>query len=116
MKAYEVQFPDDSWEIDIGMDLAFGKDLKEAKANFFYGRNVFGSYLGDCKLSDIKFYRLKAFDNLEKLPAMKIAEKLITNKCWVFEVGDKYFNEDNFDEQEFERAWMQEDGSEQVCE
>ena len=113
MKAYEVQFPGDGWEIDVGMDLAFGKDLKGAKANFLNGKIVFGSYLGDCKLSDIKFYRLKAFDDLEELPAMKIAEKLITDRCWFFIVGDKNFDEDNFDEQAFEKAWIAEHGSEQ---
>ena len=44
---------------------------------------------------------------------MKKAEKLVVSgACMYWELGDKCFDEDNFDEQEFEKEWMKEYGSE----
>lgn len=117
MKAYVAEYPGNGWEFDVGTDLTFGTNLDDAKANFFKRNSVFKVWpqFCDCRVADVKFYRFKAFDNLETLSAMKIAEKLITEAHWLYEVNDQLIDEDNFDKQKFERDWIEEYGSEQVC-
>lgn len=118
MKAYQVEYPGDGYEIETGMDLVYGNNREEAKKNFFENESFFGSwgYECDCRVSDVKFYRLKDLDDCENLSSMKKAEKLVVSgACMYWELGDKCFDEDNFDEQEFEKEWMKEYGSEQVC-
>ena len=35
MKAYQVEYPGDGYEIETGMDLVYGNNREEAKKNFF---------------------------------------------------------------------------------
>ena len=44
---------------------------------------------------------------------MEIAERLVTDDCWAFEIGDRSFTEDNFNKDRFEKAWIAEHGSQQ---
>ena len=44
---------------------------------------------------------------------MEIAERLVTDDCWAFEIGDRSFTEDNFSKDRFEKAWIAEHGSQQ---
>lgn len=115
MKAYQVEYPGDGYEIETGMDLVYGNNRKEARKNFFDSNSFFGAwgYGCDCRVSDVKFYRLKDLDNCENITSMKTAEKLITSgACMDWELAGEHFNEDNFNEQKFEKAWFVEYGSE----
>ena len=88
---------------------------KKLKRTFFENESFFGSwgYECDCRVSDVKFYRLKDLDDCENLSSMKKAEKLITSgACMDWELAGEHFNKDNFDEQKFEKAWFVEYASE----
>lgn len=42
-----------------------------------------------------------------------MVERLVTDDCWAFEIGDRSFTEDNFNKDRFEKAWIAEHGSQQ---
>lgn len=43
----------------------------------------------------------------------QMVERLVTDDCWAFEIGDRSFTEDNFNKDRFEKAWIAEHGSQQ---
>ena len=108
VKAYVAEYPGDGYEIEVGADVVFGADLNDAKASFFDGDSVFKAWPKGCNCNpfEIKFYRLEALDDYENLTDMEIVEKLITDACWVYQIGDSLFTEDNFNRDKFEKAWI----------
>lgn len=114
VKAYAAEYPNVGYGIEVGADVVFGTDLNDAMAGFFDGDSVFKTWPNGYKgykrynynPSDIKFYRLEALDDYEDLNDMEIVEKLITDACWVYQLGDTLFTEDNFNRDKFEKAWI----------
>ena len=121
MKAWEVSFNGylDNEDDTNGIDYVFAKNATEAKQAVVEGRTLLDDYLFDdakdngAKYTDIRVKREPDLDECYKKPEIVLAEKLITKCGWTWNLGDKTFDEDNFNKQEFEKAFI-EDGDKTI--
>lgn len=118
MKAFEVNYSRAPAFNDTAVDVVFAKDEEEANAKFTNGKSLFSDY--NAGLRNVIFKRIPFLDDCEKLTLMKKVEKLITEGswCWTFGGDALAFYSPLTDKQlkKFEKMWIEEYGSELVCE